>query len=134
MSTVALMTVEGKNVAPINFKIDSFKTFSAVDGSVTSSIQGGVVSFEIDLEEETDSESFFAQWFADNSKKDAVVDILAVGETTRFLSIDCRRAQCVHYNLIVDQRIDSKTQNSTVLIQLVSSNISIGQSPFVIGG
>ena len=134
MSTVALMTVEGKNVAPINFKIDSFKTFSAVDGSVTSSIQGGVVSFEIDLEEETDSESFFAQWFADNSKKDAVVDILAVGETTRFLSIDCRKAQCVHYNLIVDQRIDSKTQNSTVLIQLVSSNISIGQSPFVIGG
>ncbi|HTE27503.1 type VI secretion system tube protein TssD [Flavitalea sp.] len=134
MSTVALMSVEGKNVAPINFKIDSFKTFSAVDGSVTSSIQGGVVSFEIDLEEETDSESFFAQWFADNSKKDAVVDILAVGETSRFLSIDCRRAQCVHYNLIVDQRIDSKTQNSTVLIQLVSSNISIGQSPFIIGG
>jgi hypothetical protein len=133
MSTLAQMSVEGKNVVPINFKIDSFKTFSTVDGSLTSSIQGGTISFEIDLEEETDSGSFFAQWFADNSKKDAVVDITAVGETAKFLSIDCRKAQCVHYNLIVDQRIDSKTQNSTVLIQIVSSNISIGQSPFVLG-
>ena len=133
MSTLAQMSVEGKNVVPTNFKIDSFKTFSTVDGSLTSSIQGGVISFEIDLEEETDSESFFAQWFADNSKKDAVVDITAIGETAKFLSIDCRKAQCVRYNLIVDQRIDSQTENSTVLIQIVSSNISIGQSPFVLG-
>jgi hypothetical protein len=133
MSTIALMTVEGKNVTPINFNIDSFKTFSVQDGSVTSSIQGGTVSFEIDLEEETDSESFFAQWFADNSKKDAVVDIVSIGETSRFLSINCRKAQCVHYNLVVDQRIDSKTQNSTVIIQLISTNISIGQSPFQLG-
>src|SRR6202035_3116821 len=125
MSTLAQMSVEGKNVVPTNFKIDSFKTFSTVDGSLTSSIQGGVISFEIDLEEETDSESFFAQWFADNSKKDAVVDITAIGETAKFLSIDCRKAQCVRYNLIVDQRIDSQTENSTVLIQIVSSNISI---------
>jgi N-acetylmuramic acid 6-phosphate (MurNAc-6-P) etherase len=134
MSTLALMAVEGKTVTPINFKTDSFKTFSVLDGSVTSAIQGGTISFEIDLEEETDSSAFFAQWFADNSKKDAVVDIIAVGETSRFLSIDCRKAQCVHYNLIVDQRIDSKTQNSTVIIQLVSPNISIGSSPLVLGG
>jgi hypothetical protein len=133
MSTIAQMSVEGKNVVPINFKINSFKTFSTVDGNLTSAIQGGVISFEIDLEEETDSESFFAQWFADNSQKDAVVDIAAVGEASRFLSIDCRKAQCVQYTLVVDQRIDTNTQNSTVLIQIVSKNISIGQSPVVLG-
>jgi len=133
MSTIAQMSVEGKNVVPINFKINSFKTFSTVDGSLTSAIQGGVISFEIDLEEETDSETFFAQWFADNSQKDAVVDITAVGDPSKFLSIDCRKAQCVQYNLVVDQRVDTNTQNSTVLIQIVSANISIGQSPVVLG-
>jgi len=133
MSTIAAMSVEGKNVIPINFKMESFKTFSPSDGSVTSAIQGGLISFEIDLEEETDSESFFAQWYADNSQKDAVVDISAVGETARFLSVDCRKAQCIKYTLLVDQRVDIDKQNSTVLIQIVSKNISVGSSPIVIG-
>jgi len=133
MSTSVSMTVGSKTVFPINFKTDSFKTFSALDGSITSSIQGGTVSFEIDLEEETDSDAFFAAWFLDNSKKDADVDIFPAGENTKFLSISCLDAQCVKYDVIIDQRIDTKTQNSTVLIQLVCLSITIGQSPLTRG-
>ena len=133
MSTLATMTVDSKVVTPINFNTNSFKAFSVLDGSVTSKIQGGTVSFEIDLEEETDSDSFFASWFLDNSKKDALVDIFPFGGPKKFLTVECLQAQVVSYNLVIDQRIDTTKQNSTVLISLICLSITIGPAPLTRG-
>jgi hypothetical protein len=133
MSTLATMTVDSKVVTPINFNTSSFKGFSTLDASVTSKIQGGTVTFEIDLEEETDSDSFFATWFLDNSKKDALVDIFPAGGAAKFLTIECLDAQVVSYNVAIDQRIDTTKQNSTVLISLICLSITIGPAALTIG-
>ena len=135
MSTLAEMKIDGRaqSVFPTRFKTDSLRKFAFADVNAVSAIQGASVSFEIDLEEETDSDAFFAAWFLDKSQKDVNVDITPVGQTSKFLTIGCLGAQCVHYNVIIDQHIDSKTQNSTVLIELVCLTITIGQSPLTIG-
>ena len=135
MSTLAEMKVAGRSqsVFPSNFTTSSMRTFASTDENSVSSIQQALVSFEIDLEEETDSDSFFAAWFLDKSKKDVTVDITQVGSTGKFLTVECLDAQCFSYNVSIDQHIDTNKQNSTVSIQLVCLSITVGQSPLTLG-
>jgi len=132
MSSIATMTIDSKVVVPINFSTDSFRTFSSAAEVSVSSIKAATATFEIDLEEETDSEAFFAAWFLDKSKKDASIDINSIGNTSKFLTITCLDAQVVHYNVITDQRIDSNKQNGTVIIQIACLSITIGPSPLTL--
>jgi hypothetical protein len=133
MSTLATMTVGGKTVNPINFLTSSLRTVAFTDEVSVSGIQTATVSFEIDLEEETDSDAFFATWFLDKSKKDANVDILPAGAATKFLTVQCLDAQCISYTLNIDQRIDTNKQNSTISIQLACLSITVGPSPLTLG-
>ena len=135
MSTLAEMTIDGRSqsVFPSNFTTSSLRNLAVADENTVSTIQQALVSFEIDLEEETDNDSFFAAWFLDRSKKDVNVDITPIGATGKFLTIGCLDAQCIAYNVIIDQHIDTNKQNSTVLIQLACLTITVGQSPLTLG-
>jgi len=135
MSTLAEMKIDGRSqsVFPSNFTTSSLRNFTTADENSVSNIQSALVSFEIDLEEETDSDSFFAGWFLDKSKKLATVDITQVGSTGKFLTIECLDAQCISYNVSIDQHVDPAKQNSTVSIQLVCLSIGVGQSALTLG-
>lgn len=135
MSTLAEMKIDGRSqsVFPSNFTTSSLRTFAATDENTVSNIQQAIVSFEIDLEEETDSDSFFAGWFLDKSKKVVSVDITPVGSTGKFLTIECQDAQCISYNINIDQHVAADKQNSTISIQFVCLSIVVGQSPLTLG-
>jgi hypothetical protein len=130
MPTLATLTIDGKDGFVIPFKInsDSFRAFNTEDGSITSGIQGGTTSFQLGLDEESDSEAFFAAWFLDKSKKDVNIDITSTVDDKKFLTIQCLDSQCVTYTVSIDRTIDPPLENSFVLIQIVSLSIVVGQS------
>ena len=133
MSTLAEMKIDGKSVSvfPNKFSISSFRNASALDGSV-GAMQGATATFEIDLEEETDSETFFATWFMEGKKKTVSLDITQVGETSKFLTIECLDAQITQYSGLIDQSIKD-VDNSVVAIMISCLSITVGQAALTNG-
>jgi hypothetical protein len=133
MSTLAEMKVDGKSksVFPNKFSIGSFRVVAPLDGSV-GLMQGATATFEIDLEEETDSDSFFATWYMEGKKKDVSVDITQTGETSKFLTIECLDAQITSYNALIDQNVKD-VDNSLVAIAISCLSITVGQGALTNG-
>lgn len=128
MSTIAEIKIDGKaeSVFADKFSIGSFRTVSSLDGSV-GVMQGASAKIQMGIEEESDSESFFATWFMDGSKKNMTVEFTKTGELGVFLTVTCLDARVVNYDVIFDAFIQD-TDNSNTFITVSCASITVGSA------
>jgi Hemolysin coregulated protein Hcp (TssD) len=138
MSTIAIMTIDGGDVIPVDKVIlNLFRDVSDQSALPTSSIQGGTIQLIMAFETESDNNTFFASWFQEGNKQhDVNIDWNHIsGNQEKFLTMKLSQAQCAAYNVAhaFGDDLNPVAENTVLTVLLVCPNITVGQANLVVG-